>query len=503
MVAHSSYEGLIGTTMGKYRLEKLGEIGAIGPLFIARDSEAGKLYRLRMLIISAALPPEERIVYLGRFQKEANQAASLEHPSILPLVDYGMHPLTGDIQGATLPYLVSPFIAARALHAQPIPLDALLVGRYLDQITAALTYAHERAILHGSLSVENILIKQDGALLVADFGVKRMLELSVLNDAKAAGGIGVNEFSTPAPEQLLGQTCDTYTDVYALAAVLYYMLTGHRVFRGKTSAEIIQQHLQASVPSLKLWRSDLPGELDRLLMKAMAKEPTQRYRQPGELADAYHALLAPNDRQRVPFFVGTDVPDSGISKHSVAGVGEAGRQKRREVKLSSSVSANRSTMSRRRALTLIAAGGGGVAAAIVAATVFGSRYLIGNTAPASTPAAHATASQVATASGQGKHILAHTSDLPLNSAKTFALAGSDNPGLLIHLASNRFVAFNSTCTHAGCAVNYNTQNKLLECPCHGAVFDPAKNAAVVQGPAPSPLAPVNITVNADGTITEN
>ena len=79
MVAHSSYEDLIGTTVGKYRLEKLGEIGAIGPLFIARDSEAGKLYRLRMLIISAALPPEERIeVYhwtLAQMEPEASYAA--------------------------------------------------------------------------------------------------------------------------------------------------------------------------------------------------------------------------------------------------------------------------------------------------------------------------------------------------------------------------------------------------------------------------------------------
>src|SRR5947209_3475995 len=155
MVAHSSFEGLVGTTVGNYRLEKLGEIGAIGPLFMARDSEAGKLYQLRMLIISSALPPEERIVYLGRFQKEANQIASLEHPSILPLVDYGMHTLASDMRGAPLPYLVSPFIATRTLHAQPAPLDALLAGRYLDQITAALTYAHSRAILHGNLSVEN------------------------------------------------------------------------------------------------------------------------------------------------------------------------------------------------------------------------------------------------------------------------------------------------------------------------------------------------------------
>jgi eukaryotic-like serine/threonine-protein kinase len=496
MVERSPFDSLTGTTLGNYGLEELIEQNEASSVYRARNTVAGALFRLLVIAVPPDLKPEDRIVYLGRFQREANQISALHHQHILPLVDYAIHNAVGDPKGTSWPYLVSPYLSVKSLStflARKGPMDAPLTGRYLDQITSALEYAHQKAILHRNLTTNCIFINKDGNLLVADFGIIHML-LAGNRDNRSdmrKGVYGMSEASAPAPEQILGQATDTYTDVYALGAVLYRMLTGHRVFRGKTREEIIQLHLQAPIPSLSVWRSDLPKALDDVIARAMAKEPAQRYLHPGEVANAYHQIVAPHDMQRVPFSVALQAQDDGV-KQGRSAQAQGGR------------SMQSAPISRRRALGFIAAGGG-VAAAVLAVAVFGKNYLGGNTAPANTSSTNISpgntpiANQTSTKS-QG-NVLALTSDLPNNSAKTFPISGQSNPGIIVHLADGRFVAFDTTCTHAGCEVNYSQQDKLLECPCHGAEFDPAKNAAVVQGPAQTPLASLKITVNADGTIT--
>jgi Rieske Fe-S protein len=325
--------------------------------------------------------------------------------------------------------------------------------------------------------------------------------------ARQPGRISSYDGSTESssPEQLLGKPVDTYTDIYALGAVLYRMLTGHAPFEGKNSEETYQKHLSERVPPLSIWRKGLPPELDGVLAKAMAKEPAQRFRSPGELANAYHQVVSPNDANRRPFAPAQQqVPLSGTRPQSppqqLSPVLPM-TPPRVEVPMSRASAARQQQMSRRRFVTALAAGGGVVAVAAVAA--LGVHFLTSpttSTPSANTGTTHAGSSPTPAQGTTGKNVIAHTSDLAVNSAKTFPLPGQQNPGVLVHLPDNSFVAFNSTCPHAGCTVNYSPQDKLLECPCHGATFDPARNAAVVQGPAQRPLAPIKIVVNSDGTI---
>jgi serine/threonine protein kinase len=295
MLKNSTYDKWIGLSLGNYHIEQFIEQSNWGPVFLARTNATSTGYLLRFLIGPANQPSKEHELYLERFQYQASQIATLQHPNILPLIDYGVY--------RGLPYLVSPQIPMRSLLSRldrSGPLDVFTIGRYLDQIATALEYGHEHAVLHESLSVDSIFIKLDGQLVVADFGVRKLLE----SDRSDAGQNLIKGISdVVAPEQLLGKPSNTATDVYALGAVLYHLLTGTPVFVGSTYEELAQQHLYASVPPLSRWRNDLPAGLYSIIARALAKDPLQRFHQPGLLANAYHRIVAPNNNIRMPFIV--------------------------------------------------------------------------------------------------------------------------------------------------------------------------------------------------------
>ena len=303
------FDKWVGMSVGNYRLEQLVEQSNWGPIFLARTNSATTSYLLRFLVGPANLTLREQEVYLERFQYQASQIASLQHPYILPLLDFGAY--------RGLPYLVSPHIQMRSIGSRLTrngPLDVFTIGRYLDQIATALEYGHEHAVLHGSLSVDCIFIRLDGQLVVADFGVRNLLELYRPGDEQA---LLYERSELSAPEQLLGKPTSPATDVYALGEVLYHMLTGAPVFVGSTSDELAQLHLYASVPPLSRWRSDLPAGLYSIIARALAKDPVQRFHQPAMLANAYHRIVAPDNKIRVPIMVSaTPMADGPFSERA-------------------------------------------------------------------------------------------------------------------------------------------------------------------------------------------
>jgi hypothetical protein len=294
MREQTPYAQWLGTSLGEYRLERFISSTTLGPLFTARNGGTrGAEFLIRILAVPAAHSADMENGYRAHLERQASHITTFRHPYVLPLVSYGLH------QG--LPYLVWPHAGMRSLTArlaQSGALDVVTAGRYLDQMAAALEYAHERATVHRNLSTDCAYLQLDGQLAIADFGVRRLFEL-LSNGASVGPYLGSVEAC--APEQIQGGRIDAYTDVYALGAVTYRMLTCQPPFMGESVEALIEQQLYAPPPSLAQWRAGLPGALDGVLATALAKDPAQRFQHAGAFADAYHQVVAPANTRRVPF----------------------------------------------------------------------------------------------------------------------------------------------------------------------------------------------------------
>ncbi len=264
---------------GRYRLGKRIGQGGFAQVFLATDELLKR--RVAVKVLNSELTEDES--FLGRFEREAQSIAGLEHPNILGVYDYG--------QAEDTAYLVMPFVEGGTLHdllRRERRLSLPVINNYLQQAAQALDYAARRNIVHRDIKPQNILLRQeDDHLFLADFGIAKVI--SSASSQSRTGIIGT--LSYMAPEQLGGNVGRT-TDIYALGCVLFQMLTGQLPFVGPTE-QVIYGHLTLPVPSL-LERSQgtLPPNLQTVLDKALAKKPEDRYQTAAELAAAFGAAIS-------------------------------------------------------------------------------------------------------------------------------------------------------------------------------------------------------------------
>ncbi|HEU5042384.1 MAG TPA: serine/threonine-protein kinase [Gemmatimonadales bacterium] len=250
----------------RYPIEREIAHGAMATVYLARDRAGG-----RQVAVKVMHPRLADALGAERFQREIAVVRAMDHPLIVPLY------ASGDA-GGTL-YYVMPFVpgetlAQRLERERRLPCaDAL---RLAADIADALGYAHARGVLHRDIKPENILL-QEGRALVADFGLARAIGAADY-ERLTQTGVVVGTAHYMSPEQLLeDRDLDQRTDIYSLACILFEMLTGSPPFTGPNLTELATRILRAPPPSARQLRAEVSERVDRVIVKALAKSPADRF----------------------------------------------------------------------------------------------------------------------------------------------------------------------------------------------------------------------------------
>lgn len=286
-------EALIGTTLGTCELQQIIGQGGMGAVFLAQQSRPRRQVAVKVLMPLTPLPSNQLVAFHERFRRETDAAASLEHPNIIPVYEYG------EFKG--LAYLVMPYISGGTLRDVMEREGALAFPKvlsFLEQLAAALDFAHERGVIHRDIKPANILLTPQGRALLTDFGLVKISteEHEVLRRLTGPGApVGTPDYMSP--EQVLGDQVDGRADLYSLGVILYQMVTGVTPFQAQTPMQIAAQHLQIPPQPPRLLRPDLPIAAEQVMLRALAKRPADRYPRGQDLTAAFiSGLAAPNSQ---------------------------------------------------------------------------------------------------------------------------------------------------------------------------------------------------------------
>ncbi len=267
-----------GTNLGAFRiLHQIGE-GGMAKVFKAYQPSMERYVALKVLPSHYASDPQ----FIERFNREARTIARLEHRHILPVYDFG------EQEGVT-------FLAMRLVEGGTLK-ELLSKGRLtlhdtlelINQICSALDYAHRHNVVHRDIKPSNVMLDSEGAVYLTDFGIAKVLEAA--GDLTASGtAIGTPAYM--APEQAMGNKVDGRTDLYALGVVLYEMVVGKVPFHADTPMAVLMAHIHEPLPLPRDQDSKIPEAVEAVIIKAVAKDPADRYQTANEMAQALRQAI--------------------------------------------------------------------------------------------------------------------------------------------------------------------------------------------------------------------
>ncbi len=266
---------------GRYEIvAELGR-GAMGVVYKARDPQIDRLVAVKTVSLWGQEPDEEK-EFRMRFMNEAQAAGRLHHPGIVAVFDVGENPENQD------PYIVLEYVQGetlnRILHQEKkLPLATAL--KFAEELAEALDYAHAQGVVHRDMKPANILITESGHAKIADFGIAK---LNLAHFTVPGRVLGTPAYM--APEQLSGEGADGRSDLFSLGVILYAMVTGHSPFQGNSATTVCFKVANREPIAASALDMTLPPQLDTVIQRAIAKDPSERYQSGAEFAEDLRVL---------------------------------------------------------------------------------------------------------------------------------------------------------------------------------------------------------------------
>ncbi|HLO13243.1 MAG TPA: serine/threonine-protein kinase [Anaerolineales bacterium] len=269
-----------GQMLGPYRIiNQIGK-GGMATVYKAYQASVDRYVAIKILPSQLAESPE----FAARFHQEARIIAKLEHPHILPVFDYGE---SDGVAYFVMRYLDAGTLKDKMEFGRPLPLDE--IDRIFTQLTDALSYAHAHGVVHRDLKPANALIDSSGNVFLTDFGIAKLLESASPRLTQTDAIMGTPAYISP--EQAQARPVDQRSDIYSLGIILYEMVTGGVPFTADTPLAVLFKHISDPLPLPSLVKPDIPPSVEKVILKALSKNPQDRFATAAEFLAAWKRAL--------------------------------------------------------------------------------------------------------------------------------------------------------------------------------------------------------------------